>query len=259
MMNASACWIIAAVLEAYLDESGSHDASKVFALGGYLAPPDEWEIFDGHWRSTLKRAGIKVFHMRDYVACRREFEGWGDTSRINLLKELAEVIHRRDIWGVHYAINLEAYEKVAPNWARQKARAISPYLICMQFCIREITKELEKRGKPAEQIAFVFDQHGEWASRIVGCYLEVQRRVPEHSKVMGPISFGTRTDNCRLQAADLLAYESYKEVFSKIFEPKRPPRKSFEELVRKGRVRGGYMDRIELVDFFEKIETYGPA
>jgi hypothetical protein len=55
-------------LFAYFDESGDPADPNVtaFAIGGCIAPMEEWSVFEHKWNSALADEGIRWFHMVDF-------------------------------------------------------------------------------------------------------------------------------------------------------------------------------------------------
>ena len=50
----------------YVDESGTHGGSPVMCVSGYLFDAPGRKRLTRRWNSTLGKAGIDVFHMRDW-------------------------------------------------------------------------------------------------------------------------------------------------------------------------------------------------
>ena len=51
---------LVAVIEAYIDESGTDGRSPVICVGGYAGEHDEWTAFERAWEPTLRNAGIEL-------------------------------------------------------------------------------------------------------------------------------------------------------------------------------------------------------
>jgi len=60
-----------------------------------------------------------------------------------------------------------------------------------------------------------------------------------------------------LQCADLMAYESFKMLRRREFEPDRPERKSFTVLSSSLPIFGGHFDRDALLQLIEAIKAGG--
>jgi len=86
-------------LSAYFDESGDPADPNVtaFAIGGCVAPLEEWSIFERKWNSALADAGIGWFHMVDFGNPDRQrnnqFFGWDESRRHRLLNRLLDIMN----------------------------------------------------------------------------------------------------------------------------------------------------------------------
>src|SRR4030088_1980187 len=73
---------------AYFDESGHHASTRVVAMGGAIAGPNQWGEHRQRWKETLGRYGVNVFHMTDFENRQGEFLGWNENRRRELLSDL---------------------------------------------------------------------------------------------------------------------------------------------------------------------------
>jgi hypothetical protein len=89
------------------------------------------------------------------------------------------------------------------------------------------------RGTPEEvKIDFVFDCNPKLEERTCAIFSQL-RRLPDFAEFhhrFGDVRFASRRDMPPLQAADLLAYESYKHVVNAFAGFPRPRRKSLARL-----------------------------
>lgn len=58
-------WEAVVLIEAYFDESGTHDGSPVMVIGGFLIESEEARKLELAWKVMLDRYGIEFFHMTD--------------------------------------------------------------------------------------------------------------------------------------------------------------------------------------------------
>jgi hypothetical protein len=59
---------VIAMLWAYFDESGEHDASgalRALTIGGLVAPFEAWQQLEKEWRAALRSEGLSTFHRRE--------------------------------------------------------------------------------------------------------------------------------------------------------------------------------------------------
>src|SRR5579871_3544038 len=63
--NSASSGGVTVALEAYFDESGTHDASPVMSVAGYLFSRDQALKLDEAWRICLKEYDIPYFRMSE--------------------------------------------------------------------------------------------------------------------------------------------------------------------------------------------------
>jgi hypothetical protein len=62
-----------AMLEAYFDESGTHQGSPVLCVAGYVFEKDNARKLSAEWAHMLEEYGLKYFHMKECAPCRENF------------------------------------------------------------------------------------------------------------------------------------------------------------------------------------------
>ena len=55
------------MMEAYFDESGTHDGSPVACVAGYLLTEDNARHFNREWNRDLSEFGLTYFHAKELV------------------------------------------------------------------------------------------------------------------------------------------------------------------------------------------------
>ncbi len=228
-----------AMIYAYLDESGSHDKSKIFALAGYYGELEEWETFGRHWKCALEQAGLKgvPFHAADFEGGYDIFKDWSVARKIDLMEKLINVIDRRDLHGVAGAIVMREYKEAVTGESEFLEEKWAPYIVCQQLCYQKILK------KTATDVAFVHDRQEEYDYPAQQWFFEYKDAHPEHADRMKSVTFSSKKDYLPLQAADLLAYETAKGLHNRLYDSERPHRKSMLALARKKRLDGGFFDK----------------
>jgi hypothetical protein len=76
---------------AYLDESGTHDASPITVMGGILARADQWRDFERKFAAVQSQFGFKVWHTKKFKKRAGDFRGWTDEKCRELYRSLADV------------------------------------------------------------------------------------------------------------------------------------------------------------------------
>jgi hypothetical protein len=110
---------ICLVLQAYMDDSGTHSDSKVTVLAGYFGGAKRWAEFSERWQSTLDGFGIKTeFHAKRFWARDPrgnrldEYDGWDDTRANQFIDRLLWAIGNSVIYP--FAVGV-----VSSEWNRQ--------------------------------------------------------------------------------------------------------------------------------------------
>lgn len=231
---------------AFFDESGTH-GSPVLALAGYLATVEQWTEFSREWGEALNQESLTHFHMSKFEARRGEFTGWDKERRLRLQKRLIGIIKRRVNVGIFCALNLRDYEETMTEW--RKAHFGSPYNFCVKLCLG-FTSLWAQKYKRTEPITFVIERGAGYNSEINNSFNgifadETLRKLFR----LGSLTFVDKKAALPLQAADLFAYEVWKDATNRFVidaGKKRPERKSFRSL-RETVHQGSYWGRDEFL------------
>lgn len=222
------------MFRAYIDESGIHSGSEMFALAGYLAPDKEWRRFIPKWQGILKKYDISVFHASKCNGNKGEFKIFdGRREMRNLfVAELLGIISDRPrilALNVGVAINEfpdEAHKNVFPGPGH-------PYFVCMKSLLAQISLVMDKLFPAQERVACTFDRQDQFHGRALELFNQVlldetwdgQRRLVS-------IEFDTMARAIPLQAADAIAFDSYREFHRRFYHPERKPRPSYAVLTK---------------------------
>lgn len=238
------------MLYAFLDESGIHAGAKVLAVGGWMGTPDEFETLASHWNTTLRRARVKAFHFVDFNHSIKEFEGWKPKWKETFLRDLFDVLDRRELTGVSGAILMDDFKEVIKNSSGTVLHEEhGPYWVCLHHCIGVISKRV------SAEVIYVVDRQQEFDSLLRESFENLRALRPDYALRMGGITFKPKTEFPQLQAADLLVGETAKSLQNRLYDPKRPVRKSFLALLEmRKKLVGGYYDRNSIQDMLAKIQ-----
>jgi len=239
---------------AYFDESGTH-GSPILTLAGYIATVEQWAHFAREWDEILKQESLTHFHMSKFEARQGEFRGWDNDRRLGVQKRLIGIIKRRVNIGIFCAVNLAAYDEMVTEWRRKPFG--SPYNFCVKMCLSIISfwaQEYERE----EPIAYVIEHGAGYNHEIDKSFSAVFAREEMRKFFrLGSLTFADKKQALPLQAADLLAYEVWKDSSNEFLnenDQKRPQRKSFVSLLEKLH-RGSYWGRDEFLRERERENT----
>jgi hypothetical protein len=245
-----------AMLTLYLDESYSHPpAPLIYTVAGYIATVNEWRKFQKEWRRELDRAGIDFFHMTTFEARRKEYEGWSNEKRVEVLKRLHRSIHRRILTGFASSVVVADYNEVMnPNIRRGYGE---PHEFAVVACMKYIRDWGNQNGYH-EPIAYVLES-GSDRQKIVNAVFNHMDEEQRREYRIGSWTFADKRDLNPLQAADILAYEMTKEMTRRLDKSNtRPVRRSMQNLA-KGHPDAHlmYADREQLLFILDKSAELG--
>jgi hypothetical protein len=201
-----------AMLTAYLDDSGTHASSFVVAVAGYASTTLDWQSFGSEWRRLLRKEKISVMHMAELQNLQGQFSakrGWTIDRREKLVARAAKIIGHRTRTAVGHAVIRADWEKAVPEYLKKLFGG--PYGWCASECVALISN-WKKRNDIKGGLDFVFEAGTDGQGQIQEMMMEIIKD-PELNKHYGlhGYSFHDKT-LLPLQAADMLAYEVYKEA-----------------------------------------------
>ncbi|MGH6876343.1 MAG: DUF3800 domain-containing protein [Rhizomicrobium sp.] len=210
-----------AMFTAYIDESGTDEASNCLGIGGLIADAEQWTAFETQWRQALADAGVKYSHMKEYAHSTGEFGKWKsktkqfEPQRERFMRQLCYAITKTAKYTFGAIITRGDYEKFVPEDLRRGMG--TPYTFLGRYCIarvgvwaqenspKEPVKLVFERGQPSQGLRL---QHGILSAN------EVARKQYK----LGLLTFADKyvRDNPEqsvlpLQAADIVAYELVKQ------------------------------------------------
>ena len=215
------------MLKAYFDDSGTHSGSTVIAVGGFVAQAEEWDVFDRDWAEMLAIAQIGWFHMSACGSQHGEFTGWSRERCDALIKNAIAILKKHPLHG--FAAGMLANNK-------KHTIPIGAFDMCLGQCISALLHRVDQLG---ERVEIFMEDHPGRKKHLLD-YLrfrgEFGRHLPRGRLVEEVYSVSNRKHR-PLQAADLLAYEMYKEVLnSPPAEKSLPIRKSILSLMEAKRL-----------------------
>jgi len=238
------------VYAAYLDESGKDGRSPVIVVAGYLSRVQQWTTFCREWRELLDDHDLESFHMTDFERGGGPFSGWSDNDRHKCLQRAYRIIADRTFLRISIAMHVSEYEEVF------RPAEASAYGMCVVLWMQEIERQLEA-GKVAGDIAYFFDRGSGFEKDVVGSFdfirsrpdLMSRYRVSNYriEKSFKPYSFVDKRKVLPIQAADMFAYETWKQI-TRVFLPeeKSPVRKSLVFLLSSAKHHAFYHGREHL-------------
>ncbi len=230
---------------AYFDESYSHTPEPlVYTVAGYISTNIEWKKFQKEWRIVLAKENIPYFHMVDFQACKPPYGDWSKEKRVRFLKSLHRTIHRRYRRSFAATVNIEDFESLAPE---QKEVLVNPHVFAATICMTMIGWWTAENLLHAP-ISYILEQGSKHDKQLRRLFQEELRDEDRGFFRVGSFELRDKREKLPLQAADILAYETTKEVVRRVTtENPRSVRESIKNLGRVERDQWLYYDKQALV------------
>ncbi|NML45936.1 DUF3800 domain-containing protein [Ramlibacter sp. G-1-2-2] len=202
------------MLVAYFDESGTHgQEARVTTVAGLVGDSLTWARLEYGWKKRLARDGITCFHAVQCEVGDGEFSRMSRDARKALSLDLAKLVVKESLVAVSAAVYRDDWDYAASHV--MKAYYPSKYHFCLAMAVLQAHQVSERYGG-GNHVAFVFarqDQYQDYAASI--------HQVFQQGKWTGVGSLSFAKPRCvfPLQAADLYAYENYRELVRQLDNP----------------------------------------
>lgn len=233
------------MVEAYMDESGIHDGAQLCVIAGYWGNVRKWKRFEQTWKQIIKDTGeptLKEFHSTEFWSGDGSRKGifaqWSDEKAERFINDLANCIVESNIFPTSAALVISDWDKLnkaermaltggyydtAQNKWTASGAPNRKYFLPFQFAVVNPAIHC----KSGLHVHYIFDLNKQFKHHAADLYALMRKdRNLECRHKLGALDFETGENAPGLQAADLLAYQSYK--CSEIGKAKRPTR--FSEL-----------------------------
>jgi hypothetical protein len=219
------------MLTAYMDETGhSKDERQKFnGMAGLMTKEESWLIYEREWGKILKHFKIPYIHMKE---ARKMFAGWPEPKVKDLSRCVWEIIVGIEALPIGSIIPMDEFRTLE---AQLRDCFLDPYYMAMQDCMFFATAPLMEEGAFKDNIdarvAMVFSDQVEFKYEAMRLFEAAKKnwRGIKTDKI-DPPAFRDMRVLTPLQAADIVAYEIYKEYDRLRYNPKRKQRYGYEQL-----------------------------
>jgi hypothetical protein len=223
---------VIAVIFGYFDESSTHAGSKVVSLCGFLADPRIWEDFDREWKKVLDKSDWPnrppEFHMYECVHGLGAFTGWNLAERLAIYGDMVTLLCDTNLIGLGSVILVGAFNDQSDDHKRLLALGglSEPIDLVFQHLIQIAISATVRYGNIhnppiVDQLGVLFDEvDPSIASRYYRLYKHIKSGDRNGNMLTG-ISFGDSVKFTPIQAADMLAYTTYRHILRRYF-PSEP-------------------------------------
>ncbi|TMA84398.1 MAG: DUF3800 domain-containing protein [Deltaproteobacteria bacterium] len=203
------------MLPGYYDGSGKSNDSEFLTLTGVIASESVWERFDKSWRAILEKYQVSDFHTSEAMSLSGRFSGgngWSRPKVFELMKDLWNVIGKYR-WTDNFSLNSNLYGRsctvIMQDYHRAKSanpKLREPEAICTRYCFNGLPVDLDSNLEHPE-IFLVFDRGEPFLKTLYRNWIKGRNRPNAGwPKQIKGIEFGSASNLCPLQAADLIAW-----------------------------------------------------
>lgn len=210
------------MLSVYFDESGTGLGSQAVVVAGWISTDVQWEKFSGQWTKVLRVAGLDppVFHATDFEAIR----DWSLSKKIRVRQRLITVLHQRTRSHAIATVLTRPYERAA-------AEGLTPPVSALGFATIEALKSirdwLDRHGKK-HSVGYFFENRPENRSDVDRAMRHIESDPVQRERFRYATWGWVPKTAAPAQAADMLAYEVWKECINGLLiepNPRRFPRR----------------------------------
>jgi hypothetical protein len=204
------------MIHLFLDDSGkeSQPQNPWVCMAGYLADYEPLIGLHGTWRQLMLRHGIQEIHMKQLIPMAGMYQnlGWDHDKRDAVVQDFVRAINETRMSGVGVAVETAA-------WAKCKKEHPSPaWGTIQQFCLERLLSRVIEQMHDAgidDTLALVFDTDPDFGPNRFNLFCALMGHDPRATRRLSSITFGHPVYYPGLQAADLLVWETRKELMQK--------------------------------------------
>jgi uncharacterized protein DUF3800 len=195
-------WMLA-MLRAYFDDSGTHTGgkhgpSKIVLVAGIFGTEGRMDGLDRMWKKRLaspirgQKARLNRFHASDCYQSKGEFEGWTRTETDYFRQQLRETIIESGVAAYGMACSRKDWDEIITG------------------DMRAVIGDPEVQDNTFDpHMTFVFDNRPDGVRRYAGAVYDAFAQWLKPPPALAGYAFLSSTQNRPLQAADLVAWETY--------------------------------------------------
>lgn len=250
------------VFTIYFDESGTHGRSKAVVVAGCISTVERWTLFEQEWKAFLNEEGISILHRNDLENFRGEFQekyGWNPSRRERVVRLAQGIISRRINFAVCSAVIKRDYDEIITGDMRDYYGR-HYYTFCVNDALRLVANWIRKYSR-TDPIAYVFETGAEGSGEVAARFTKISGNEKLRKLYnFGSWSFAPKRDLVQLQAADLWAYETFKQMDNRVVDGvKRKVRKSAEVLTKCPHASNYYLkeDLVRLASNYQERKKRG--
>ncbi len=215
-------------LTGYFDASGTHRQSETVAVAGFFAAAAAWVEFSARWQLALSDFGLDHFHMTDFAFGAPPYDEWSEPQRRARLARLLTIIREHAGFSVGIVVDRSAFDRIISPRARKVCG--DAFGLATIAAFMEVGRML--RGTDIDAWAsYVFDRGSLGAGTVLKVFqANMEDPVAKEQLRALDLRFADKNLFLPLQAADILAYELYKDMPRHLRRESKVPRFPLTEL-----------------------------
>jgi hypothetical protein len=238
-------WIVMVtqLYSAYLDESGTHEGSDAVVVAGFISNAVKWQAFSQGWKAALDDWQIPMFHMSDYENRQDSFKSWNGQERKERLNRLLGLIKQHTFDSIAFAVLKKSFDEIFSDKAKRICG--DAYGLASIGCWHKLA--LRAREPQIDGfLAYIMETGSKGSSALTRIYGKESKNPgwTNDTRILS-LSFQDKRFFLPLQAADILAYEIFKQIHRQFGGDQRSTRYPLKQLYKFGR-QWHYADDDEL-------------
>jgi uncharacterized protein DUF3800 len=208
---------------AYFDESGTHGAgSPVVLVAGFIAPPEQWSLFERDLSLLLNEYAVKTFHAKDFRTRKGDFKGWPTIKRARFNSRFLKLADDYLSYGLATVLRSQEYRSIyrATDFP-PKARPDTQYGLCVRAALWKSIVLLKDQTQ-SWPLNVIMEGGALNAGDAIRVFAEVKDSLNrDFAPLLGSFNFGSKND-LPIAIADSLAYAIFRLSAGYSLHPTEP-------------------------------------
>ncbi|WFU08800.1 DUF3800 domain-containing protein [Rhizobium sp. CB3090] len=230
-------------IQAFFDESGTHDGSQILGIAGYIFRKSEAIKLGHEWKKVLKLKNLPYFHMVDCAHGNGPFANLTRQERIEVETKIIEIVRKRSIQGFAVTVVESEFKQALEDFPQIKEIYGSAYSFSVHLILAGVLAWIGANPRAGE-ISYFFESGHSSASKANSVMNELFHHKRQEYRYLRH-GFVEKARSPAVQAADLLAWQWCKDKKNQM--ENRPRRKDCEALLKQ-RVNAIHLGRKELIE-----------
>ncbi len=189
---------------------------RSYVVGGFFGNQGIWEKVEKLWNEKNERVGVKHFHASHLNAGTYEFQGWNKNRRIRYSRDMLRILkdQKKRLHGISCGLYADDYRRIISPAGQVKMG--HPYLVCFKTVIATLAEQMDVAGYPPEDRFSVLIDRNQFDVEAVRLFYGMKDNPKfRHGSRLQTCTPASSDDFAGLQAADLVAYETFRLMHGK--------------------------------------------